>query len=234
MVSVGAEGASLVAYEASSGEPAWQAGDARVGYSAPILRTVAGEPQILILNGDQVTAHDPASGRVLWSHAWSSDQPNVAVPLVLDGARVLISSGYGIGAALLEPRLDEGTWTVEQVWRSPRLKAKFTNPVVHEGRIYGLDDGVFVCIDPADGSRCWKRGRYGHGQNLLVGGLLLVQTEDGRILLLEATPEEHRELAEVRVLDDKSWNPPALAGRYLLVRNSKEAAVYELPINSRS
>jgi outer membrane protein assembly factor BamB len=114
------------------------------------------------------------------------------------------------------------------VWESPRLKAKFTNPVLHDGFVYGLDDGVLVCLDPANGERRWKGGRYGHGQTILVGNRLIVQTEDGDIVLVDASPDAHRELGRFRIFDGKTWNPPALAGRFLLVRTDTEAAVYEL------
>jgi outer membrane protein assembly factor BamB len=72
-------------------------------------------------------------------------------------------------------------------------------------------------------------GRYGHGQVILFDDVLLVLAEDGELLLVEATPEEHRELARFQALGDKSWNCPALAGRFLVVRNDREAACYEMP-----
>jgi outer membrane protein assembly factor BamB len=80
------------------------------------------------------------------------------------------------------------------------------------------------------GERRWKGGRYGHGQILLASDLLLVQTEEGEIVLVEAAPEAHREIARFRILDGKTWNPPALAGSVLLVRNDQEAAAYELAL----
>ena len=36
-------------------------------------------------------------------------------------------------------------------------------------------------------------------------------------------------LASFRVLDGQTWNPFALVGDRLLVRNSKEAAAFQLP-----
>jgi outer membrane protein assembly factor BamB len=76
----------------------------------------------------------------------------------------------------------------------------------------------------------WKRGRYGHGQLLLVGDLLLVQAENGEVVLVEASGEEHRELGRFTALSGKTWNPPALSGDLLLVRNDQEAAAFRLPL----
>ena len=101
--------------------------------------------------------------------------------------------------------------------------------LLHQGNVYGLDDGTMTCLDPADGSRRWKAGRYGHGQLLLVGDVILVQTEMGEIVLVEPDPERHREVTRFQVIDGKVWNPPALAGPLLLVRNDREAALFLLP-----
>jgi outer membrane protein assembly factor BamB len=70
----------------------------------------------------------------------------------------------------------------------------------------------------------------------LVGELILIQTEDGELVLAAADPTAYRELARVPVLtsDTTSWNAPALSGKLLLVRNDLEAACFELPTESRA
>jgi outer membrane protein assembly factor BamB len=225
----GRNGRSLVAYHRETGEPAWQGGDDAASYSSPHVATLAGVRQVLMLNQSTIFAHDPATGRVLWRHDWPRVQPTVAQPLVLAGNRVLFSAGYGVGSRLLEIARDaSGGLASTLVWESTRLKAKFTNLVLHGGFVYGLDDGVLVCLDPATGERRWKAGRYGHGQVILAENLVVVQTEDGEVVLVDPSPDEHRELTRFRVFDQKTWNPPALAGRFLLVRNDSEAAMLEL------
>jgi outer membrane protein assembly factor BamB len=220
-----------VAYDRTTGEPRWAGGDDLSGYSSPLLTELAGVPQIVIFNRDSVAGHDPADGHLLWQHDWpSAGQPTVAQPLPLGGDRLLVSSGYGVGAKLFEIERRSGDLEPTIVWQSPRLKAKFSQMVEHEGFVYGLDDGVLVCLDPATGERCWKRGRYGHGQILLVGDLMLVQTEDGELVLVEPVPEEHRELARLDgAVGGKGWNTMALAGDLLLIRTEQEAACYRLP-----
>jgi outer membrane protein assembly factor BamB len=226
----GTGGRSLVAYDRETGEPVWSEGDDFCGYSSPYPTTLAGVAQILIFNRGSVVAHDPRSGEALWTFPWPPEQPNVAQPLPLPGDRLLVSSGYGIGSKLLRVvRRGEDGLGAELIWESPRLKAKFTNPVFHDGYVYSLDDGTMVCLDPETGERRRKRGRYGHGQVLLVDDLLIVTTEKGDVVLVEPDPGEHVELARITAVDGRLWNPPALAGRYLLVRNDREAVCYELP-----
>ena len=67
-------------------------------------------------------------------------------------------------------------------------------------------------------------------QLLLVGDLLLVQTETGPVVLVDPRPEGPVELGTIQCLADKTWNTLALSGNLLLVRNSVEAACYRLPL----
>jgi outer membrane protein assembly factor BamB len=232
IVSAGGPGGhSLVAYDAETGRPVWTGGSDASGYASPLLAELAGVKQILMLNSATVAAHDPATGAVLWEHAWPAEQPNVAQPLPLPGDRVLVSAGYGVGSKVFQvARGEDGRLQAALVWESPRLKAKFTNLVLHGGYVYGLDDGVLVCLDPATGERRWRSGRYGHGQVILAGDLLLVQTEEGEVVLVRPAPSSLLELGRFPALEGKTWNPPALAGSRLLVRNDREAAAYELPL----
>jgi outer membrane protein assembly factor BamB len=227
----GSDNRSLVAYLAATGDFVWGNGPDGAGYSSPCLVTLAGIPQILIFNSNGVSAHDPVCGTNLWKHPWPSGHPHVSIPIVLPGDRLLVSSGYGTGSELLKIQADaEGKLAATRVWKSNRLKAKFTNLVYREGYIYGLDDGIMTCLDAASGEQKWKEGRYGHGQEILAGDLLLVSAESGEVILLDPSPQESRELTRFSALSGKTWNPPALGGQYLVVRNDKEAACYRLPL----
>jgi outer membrane protein assembly factor BamB len=222
---------SLVAYRAATGEFVWGGGNNGAGYSSPLLTTLAGVSQILNFNGGGVCSHAASSGKVLWKYPWPGGHPHVSTPVVLPDDRVLISSGYGTGSELVKVKKDaDGIFATTRLWKSVRLKAKFTNLVYRDGFIYGLDDGIMVCLDANTGQLKWKEGRYGHGQEILAGDVLLVMAESGEVVLLEPNPTQPHELTRFSALNQKTWNPPALAGEFLLVRNDKEAACYRLPL----
>lgn len=222
---------SLVAYDRRTGEVRWAAGTDGPSYSSPVRLVLGGVEQIVVFGARRVSGHDLSTGAELWTHTFPGEQSNVAIPLLLPEDHVLVSAGYGAGSGLFKVRRgDDGTWSASSVWHSPRLKSKFSNPVVHGGRVFGLDDGTLACLEPATGDRCFREGRYGHGQVLLVDDLLLVTTESGELVLVEPNPAGPKELARLAVLEGKSWNPPALAGRYLLVRNDREAVCLEMAV----
>src|ERR1051326_4657343 len=227
----GRNGRSLVAYRLSNGEMAWSGGDDSASYSSPHAAFIGGISQVLIFNQHAIFGHDATTGQVLWQHPWDSKPPHVRLPVVLGRDRVLVSSGYGVGSELLQiRRAANGNFSAERLWKTTRLKAKFNNLVTRDGYVYGLDDGILACLDLATGELKWKDGRYGHGQFILVRDLLLVTAENGEVVLIEPAPSGRRELAKFQALSGKTWNPPALAGDFLLVRNDQEAACYRLPV----
>lgn len=225
----GKDNRSLVAYHKNSGKLIWSGGDDLAGYSSPMIATLAGVRQILIFNNSHVVGHNPLTGEILWKFPWPPETQKVAQPVILPDDRVFIGTGYGVGSKLIQIRNNQGSLTPTLLWESKRMKPKFTNVVFHEGFIYGLDDGILACIDAKDGKRKWKRGRYGHGQMILVHNVLLISTENGNIVLVEAKPDGHHELARNPAIKGKTWNTPALSGSYRLVRNHREAACLKLP-----
>lgn len=228
LVIVSAGGA--VAYHKGTGEIAWTGHRTQTGYSSPFLTTLAGTEQIVLFSNGLVTSHEPTTGKLLWKQPWPAAEC-AAQPLPLSDNKLLVSTAYGIGAKLFQisrSNLSE-EFNVNLIWNAISFKAKFTTIIYYEGYIYGLADGIFACINASDGQRQWKRGRYGHGQTLLISDVLLVLTESGEIVLLEPNPKVHKELARLPAITGTTWNNPALVGNYLLVRNNREAACYSLP-----
>lgn len=232
IISAGQDGGkSMRAYQVADGAPVWQGGSQAAGYASPMLCTLGGVPQVIGFNLRFITAHDAATGAVLWEHPWGNRQPVAAQPVPIGGDELVFSSGYGVGAERLRiTRDDAGAWTVKRVWKSISLKAKMASFVEHEGCLYGLDDGILTGVDAANGKRLWKSGRHGHGQLLWIGDRLLVTAESGDLILLEPTRDGPNELTRFSVFDAKTWNPPALSGDLLLMRTDQEAVCLRLPV----
>ena len=221
----GPSGQSVVAYNKLTGEPVWKALDDKQAYTSPMLVTLAGKRQILMVSASRVAGLAVENGSVLWEFPWTTEYGlNSSQPLVIGGNRVFISAGYDHGAALLEV----GASGVKQIWANKKMKNKFSSSVLYEGNIYGLDEAILACIDAATGELKWKGGRYGYGQVLLAGSHLIVTTEGGEVVLVKATPESHQELARFQAVSGKTWNVPAISDGRLLVRNTTEMACFRI------
>jgi outer membrane protein assembly factor BamB len=217
-------GHSLLAFRLADGLPVWKTGN-QPGYASPMTANLAGTTQVISFNDGSIAGYDPALGATLWERPWGNGNVVCASPLLVSSNRVLFSSGYGVGAELLEiSHLSNGTFAATTIWKSSRLKAKFAHMFLRTGCVFGLDDGILACVDLADGSQRWKEGRYGHGQGLLLGDLYLLMAESGELVLLRPTVDGPGELARFRVFHSKTWNPIALSGDLLVVRNDREAA----------
>jgi outer membrane protein assembly factor BamB len=225
----GAGGKSVVAYNRLSGAPVWRALDDQASYTSPMLVQLAGRRQVLVVTASRIVGLAPEDGSLLWETPWqNSASINVAQPIVINQNRFFISAGYGKGAALVEVTGSGRSFGARKVWENNSMKNKFNSSVLHNGYVYGLDEGILTCVEAASGERKWKGGRYGYGQVLLAGGHLIITTENGEIVLVRATPDAHTELARFTALEGRTWNYPAIAGGRLLVRNATEMAAYNI------
>jgi len=225
----GAGGRSVVAYDRLTGERRWSALDDPQAYTAPMLATLGGVRQLLVLSATRLVGLSPDTGRLLWEYPFETyNGINAAQPLLLGEDRIFVSASYGTGAAViaLEPAGDR--FTVREVWRNMRMKNRFSSSVLYDGVIYGLDESILAAVDAATGELLWKGGRYGYGQLVLVDDSLIVLTEDGDLALVRARPDRHEEVTRFPVLEGKTWNPPAIDGGFLLVRNLAEMAAFDL------
>lgn len=225
--------ANLIAFNTVTGEEVWRAGQGQVSYSSPTLYDVDGTPQVLLFAEKQLVGYSP-EGQLLWAFDWpanSNADPAVSQPVQLNDNSFFISKGYGTGGKRIElSQAADGSWSVTEIWKNARvLRTKFTNCVLYDGHVYGLSDGILECVNIEDGKRVWKRGRYRHGQLLLVNDYLVISAESGELVLVRATPERFDELAKIQVIGDVTWNPLTISGNRLLMRNGNEAACVLLP-----
>jgi outer membrane protein assembly factor BamB len=231
-VVVAAEG-KLVAYDIATGVPRWFGPEGGLGYSSPHLLTIDGVPQILLLNGGGASSVTP-DGRTLWDHHWTSSSLSAPIvqPASTEDGDVLIGDGQASGLRRVAVAPGEGEWTVAERWMSSGLKPSFNDFVVHRGHAFGFDGSILACIDLANGTRCWKGGRYGSGQLVLLPDqdLLLVLSEEGEVALVAAAIDRFTEIGRFKAIDGKTWNHPVLVGDVLLVRNGEEMAAFRLSL----
>lgn len=233
---------SLAVYERASGSLAGAIGSSQISYVTPEIMEIGGQPLIVTVDEAEVAGYplptddegaEPVfAAEPLFTFPWmghSNSDASCSQPRLLDDNRMFISKGYGIGCAVFA--IESDPWSTAGVWDSRgALKTKFANVVIHEGHAYGLSDGILECVRLSDGKRAWKRGRYGQGQILAVGEHLLVLGEDGEVVVVDLTPEGHREHGRLQMLEGQTWNNLALSGDRLLIRNGQEAACYRLPL----
>jgi outer membrane protein assembly factor BamB len=225
----GRSGRSVAALDKHDGATVWTSQDDKAGYSSPIAVDIGGRRQIVSMTGTQIVGLDPTDGALIWRLPWKTQYDvNAATPIHIEPDLVFVSSGYGVGGALLRIRQTGAKAELNEVWRTRGLKNQFSSSVLVDGHLYGFDDSIFKSLRVADGGENWKARGFGHGSLIFADGRLIVLGERGKLSLVEATPEAFREIASTQLFSAKAWTPPSLADGRLYVRNEREMMALDL------
>ncbi len=220
----------LARYDIATGEPKWIGPDGGVSYSSPLLTTIDGVEQVVLLDSKGATSVALADGAVLWKYPWPG-YPIVQPALTAEGD-LLIAVTDSSGTRRLAVGHGNDGWKVEERWTSSALKPYFNDFVVDKGHAFGFDGGILACIDLNDGKRVWKGGHYGHGQLVMLADqdLLVVLSEEGELALVSAGTDQFKEMARFPAVEGKTWNHPVVVGDVLLVRNGLEMVAFRLAL----
>jgi len=224
----GPEGKSFVAIDAKSGKVLWTSGNGpeEAGYNSPLAVDIAGKREYVHITGDKVRALD-GEGKEVWSHPWPQGETH-ATPVFIPPNQIFTSGVEGIGATLLQVDGAAGGAKVKEVWKNPAFRTHFNASVFHDGYLYGFDNTTLKCISAKDGSLAWAKRGLGKGSLAIADGNLLVLSDDGRLLLVEAAPGAYVEKGNVQALSGRCWTPPTISGGRVFVRNHAEIVAYDL------
>ncbi|MBH58762.1 MAG: hypothetical protein CMJ82_16450 [Planctomycetaceae bacterium] len=221
---------SLLAFNRSDGELVWKGGREQVSFSSPTLMTINGNRQVVVVNESSVAGHDVKTGKQVWKQPWAGSSTSSACtsqPYLVGENSVFISKGYGQGAMLFA--VDNTKTSV--IWENPAVaRTKYTNAALVDGRIYSLSDGILECADLGTGDRIWKKGRFNHGQLLVVGELILVQSEEGGLHFIKPLERGFDTVFQLEALKDRCWATMTLYNDKLILRNSEQVVCYQLPV----
>jgi outer membrane protein assembly factor BamB len=244
----GSRGRGLAAFHKETGELSWTSQDDPAGYSSPIAATIGGVRQILFFTGRRLLSVTPDEGRLLWEYQWlTSFEVNAATPIVIPAkieskeiAYIFISSGYGKGSALVRVMARAGgeKFGAQAVYETGELCCHFSTPVRYKDHLYALDERRdLTCLNLRTGAVAWRlgsdegdvvQGGFKKGSLLRVEDVLVVLGEDGKLALVEATPQAYREIASCRPFRDRCWALPVVAEGMLLARDRRQILGFDV------
>ena len=193
----------------------------------------------------QATAAPEESGRGTNGKVWRLAGPiilaNISTPLI-QGDYVFASSGYETGSALIKIEREGEKFTASEIYfLEPNvMQNHHGGMVLHDGHVYsgtGLNKGFPLCVALGSGAVRWGPIRNA-GRNsaapIYADGRLYFRYQDGRMILIEASPEAYREhgtfvIPEVR---KESWSHPVISDGRLYLREQDRLLVYDVSTSS--
>ncbi len=219
----GESGKALLACDKGSGKIVWSSEDDAVGYSSPITESILGTRQTVFFTGRGLVSVSPNDGEIYWRYDWPTRfNVNAATPIFILPDKIFISSGYDMGAAVVQIKETDGALTVTEVWTSREMKNHFSSSVLHEGYVYGFDNAFLKCIDAETGEEQWVKRGFGKGSLIYADGNLIILGEGGELALAKATPTQYEEVAQTQIFSGRCWTVPTLSGGKLYLRNTEE------------
>jgi outer membrane protein assembly factor BamB len=229
IVQGGGDKAGLVALDQATGTVAWSVSHTKTsGYASPVLATLGGSAQVVVLANDIVYGVRPQDGSLLWRYPTGWTDESMRAPLALPGDRVLISGANE--AKLIELKKDGERWMAREAWTTPRLKNSLSPTVFQEGHLYGFNSGHLVCLDAATGEVVWRERVYAGSLILVDGHLLILGAESGELRVGRATPQGYQERLKAPVFNAgaTSVTGPSFAGGRVFLRNVEELVALEI------
>lgn len=233
ILQVGGTGQAVMAFRLKDGALQWSAGDFFTAEAPPILIDVDGQTQVAVLGGRSVHGLDPATGRVLWSHAHDTDgDMNNSTPVWGPDNTLFITSAYNLGSRGLRLTRKGNATEVEELWYTNRFRLMFSNAIRQGKFIYGTSGdfgpAFLGALDIETGEVAWQARGFGRSSLLYADGKAIILDEDGQLALVRLSPDGHEILARAQIFDGTAWTVPALVGTTLFARNREEVIALDL------
>jgi outer membrane protein assembly factor BamB len=220
-----------VALNKLTGEVIWQTAKFRPGYGTPTIFSVAGQPYVAVLNNDDLLVVRANDGAEVDKVKWETQYVTTAIsPIVRqkDGETSIFISSFRAGCALFD--FKDGK--LVKRYQTKAMSNQMCTCVLWHDVLYGIDGGnstpsqcKLMAFDYDTGKVLWKERGWGLGNIILAhdengGGNLIVLSDEGRLGIVAADPNEYRLLASAQVLDGKCWTLPVLSGGRIYCRNA--------------
>jgi outer membrane protein assembly factor BamB len=225
--------ALLLAFDARSGEKAWEAERKpfRACYSTPFIRVKpGGDKELIVASTAGITGYNPDDGKANWWYTWSfARMPlrTVASP-ILAGDLVLATSGDGAGDRHVIAVKIGGKGDVTAGNPAWENRKNYPFPYVpcllaHGDYLYSVHDkGMASCHRTRTGEEMWSERLTSGGftaSPIRVDGKVYAVANDGSVFVFEAAPKF--KLLAKNMVGEPVSSTPAVADHHMFIRGSK-------------
>jgi outer membrane protein assembly factor BamB len=230
----GTNGAGVVKFDKASGKVIWKSQNDVPGYAPPVIATVHGTRQVISFTVEGLIGLDLANGDLLWRVPIKTGfGRHATTPVVVDD--MVVVSSHQVGLIGTKVSRDGAHWKAERAWVSKESAVNFASPVAVGNHLYGVGPARnLVCVEIPTGKQMWSQTGYfssspdkSHAAFVVMGENILVLTDGGELVLMEANPQQFREINRVQV-SGSNWCNPAYANGNLFLRDARSLLAVEL------
>ncbi len=185
---------------------------AKASWASPVVYRNKDRDVLLLQSSDKLTAHEPGTGKELWSHtARISPVPSVTVA---DG-KILVPTPN-----IQALDMDVKSLAPEVKWTGEKFSTGTPSPLIMEGKAFGLAGPILKCADLATGKMLWQLRLKGSfwSSPIGVGGLVYVFNQAGECHVVRPL-EKEGEILAVNDLKQHIDATPAIANDALYIRS---------------
>ena len=233
IINPGEPDASVVSLHRKTGKLIWKTPGHAAAYSAFVVGELGGRLQIVGYDSGSLGGWDTATGKRLWQHVPTEGSDfNVTTPLIHEGKLLLATEN---NATRLHRFLKNGLLDDKPLKVNSSLAPDTCSPVIVGDRVFATAYGEMYCLDLKDNLKTlWVAVDdmfFDHSNVIGGNGRVLVWTQSGDLLLLDAAANAFKPLRRLRPFGDgkvDSMSHPAIVGDRLYLRGPSELACFEL------
>ena len=219
----GGSNQTVVAFNRLDGKEVWKSlSAAESGYSAPLIRTLAGQRQVIVWHSDGLAGLTPDSGKVLWSVPHATKMGMSITTPALEGNRLAVSSQYE-GALMLQfnpgAPAPEILWQAttggapEKEWKKAGFNTTLSTVLLLENFVYGVSlYGELCCLNGNTGERVWTtlaattggiqpNERWCSAFMVPQRDRVFIFNEKGDLILCRLSPKGYEEISRARIIE---------------------------------
>ena len=203
-------GGVVVGLDRATGKTIWSVDRPKLpNYTSPMLVTIDGKEQVILIGCDLITSLEPLTGKKLWESKGATTE--CVTSTVTDGTHVFTSGGYPKNHVSAVKADGSG----KIAWEN-NSRVYVPSMLVRDGHLYAvLDAGTAACWKSDTGKPVWT-GRLGGNftsSPVRVGDHVFATNEAGRTYVFKATPDEFKVVAESQLGTDCFATPAICGGR---------------------
>lgn len=229
---------ALVALNKKTGKELWRAAGDNIdlAYSTPSIVESGGRTDLVFAIADEVWGLNPDTGKMRW-FATHSLPGNISPCLIQDQDRVYLFGGFPTQGSVAIKLGGKGDVTSSHIEWSSKSSSYVPTPVLHDGRLYVVNDAGFaLCMDAKTGEDVFRermiesgggrgKGKPFYASPVLVGDRLYCVSRRGGTYVISAKPVFEKLAHNVIASDTTQFHgTPAVVGNQLILRSDK--AVY--------